>query len=123
MQVTAAEAGEAGAFGDTIEDEAGDFRPTLGPTWHHCVTTRLVMSNVAAARSARAAAGTGAGGDEEGDGDGVGGEFTFPGISKGAGRLPWELQSLTKVVELTKSPIAPRERVCFVIGARGLVGI
>lgn len=30
-------------LGDRIRDIGGDYRPTLGPAWHHCVSTRLVM--------------------------------------------------------------------------------
>ena len=26
-----------------MKDVGGDYRPTLGPAWHHCVSTRLVM--------------------------------------------------------------------------------
>ena len=30
-------------LGDRIVDIGGVYRPTLGPTWHHCVSTRLTM--------------------------------------------------------------------------------
>jgi RAD51-like protein 1 len=30
-------------LGDTIQDIGGIYRPTLGPAWHHCVSTRLTM--------------------------------------------------------------------------------
>lgn len=30
-------------MGDRIIDIGGVYRPTLGPTWHHCVSTRLTM--------------------------------------------------------------------------------
>ena len=30
-------------LGDRMKDMGGDYRPTLGPAWHHCVSTRLVM--------------------------------------------------------------------------------
>lgn len=30
-------------LGDRIIDIGGVYRPTLGPTWHHCVSTRLTM--------------------------------------------------------------------------------
>jgi hypothetical protein len=34
-------------LGDTIYDPTTgiEYMPTLGPTWHHCVTTRLIMSS------------------------------------------------------------------------------
>jgi len=38
--------GSGDAFGDAISDQASVYRPTLGPLWHHCVSTRLAMSTV-----------------------------------------------------------------------------
>jgi len=33
-------------YGDAIHDEWGTYQPTLGPTWHHCVSTRLTMHSI-----------------------------------------------------------------------------
>jgi hypothetical protein len=30
-------------YGDAIYDDWGTYQPTLGPTWHHCVSTRLTL--------------------------------------------------------------------------------
>jgi hypothetical protein len=32
--------------GDKIVDGTGELKPFLGSTWHHCVTTRLVMKKI-----------------------------------------------------------------------------
>lgn len=31
-------------LGERIQDSTGLYVPALGPTWHHCVTTRLVIN-------------------------------------------------------------------------------
>ena len=38
----------AALYNDAIRDEHGAvYQPTLGPTWHHCVSLRLTMNTLA----------------------------------------------------------------------------
>lgn len=82
-------------LGDRIKDLGGNYRPTLGPAWHHCVSTRLTM------HMARAE-----------DWPGVG---EFQGQVLGPGG-----EKAVRVVSLTKSPIAGPCQIPFEITASGV---
>lgn len=82
-------------LGDRIKDLGGNYRPTLGPAWHHCVSTRITM------HMARAQ-----------DWPGVG---EFQGQVQGPGG-----EQAVRVVSLTKSPIAGPCQIPFEITASGV---
>jgi hypothetical protein len=95
-------------YGDAIHDEWGTYQPTLGPTWHHCVSTRLTMrmlQNSPAAppqqQSYLQRAGSGGGG-------------SLPDASQGA-FVP------LRCLSITKSPVAPPFELHVVIAAKGVV--
>lgn len=50
-QVTlASSSNPASLYNDAILDEHGAvYQPTLGPTWHHCVSLRLTMNTLSSA--------------------------------------------------------------------------
>jgi hypothetical protein len=97
-------------YGDAIHDEWGTYQPTLGPTWHHCVSTRLTM------RMLQQSAGTGAmlppqrGGSGDGGGSGSG----APDASQG-NFVP------VRCLSITKSPVAPPFELHVMIAAKGVV--
>lgn len=44
-------------YGDAIHDQWGTYQPTLGPTWHHCVSSRLTIRIGQSRHFARSATG------------------------------------------------------------------
>ena len=120
-------------LGYKIRDIGGDYRPTLGPAWHHCVSTRLVMYVTRGPGGVDGVMGIGAGGggvggDVNEGGDGVLGEGQNgserhrrqggQGVSGGGG-----LGGVggVKVIGLVKSPIAGAVQLSFEIKEGGIV--
>lgn len=85
-------------LGDRIIDIGGVYRPTLGPTWHHCVSTRLTMY-VSKASEWGIVGGGGGGG-------------------LGEGRASYE--DGVRVITLSKSPIAGPFKIPFEIVQGGV---
>lgn len=81
-------------LGDRIIDIGGVYRPTLGPTWHHCVSTRLTMYLSKAS------------------------EWDIVGGGGGDGRGSNE--DGVRVITLSKSPIAGPFKIPFEIVQGGL---
>lgn len=86
-------------YGDAILDEWGTYQPTLGPTWHHCVSTRLTMRLV---QQPQWAAGSSA---ESVSGDSAGAALRAP----------------VRCLSITKSPVAGPSELHVVIAAKGIV--
>ncbi len=85
----------AALYNDAILDEFGAvYQPTLGPTWHHCVSLRLTMNTVLVGSVA------------EGE------EQQATGTALGVRQ---------KFVSITKSPISGPHSVPFLVAASGLV--
>lgn len=85
-------------YGDAILDEWGTYQPTLGPTWHHCVSTRLTMRLVQSPPP------------QWRGGEGVSGD--------GAGGAP---RPQVRCLSITKSPVAGPSELHVVIAAKGIV--
>lgn len=79
--------------GDKITDGTCEFKPFLGSTWHHCVTTRLVMKRIINPYI-----------DDSNEDD----------------RNKRNIKS-DRVLVLTKSPIAPTFELSYLINDTGIV--
>eukprot|EP01032_Pedospumella_encystans_P010568 gene10568-12343_t len=79
-------------YGDAIHDDWGTYQPTLGPTWHHCVSTRLTM------RMLNRNAATG------------------PGDSAGIRK-----EAPVRCLSITKSPVSPPFELEVIIVPKGVV--
>ena len=132
-------------LGDKIRDIGGDYRPTLGPAWHHCVSTRLVMYVTRGPGGVDGVMGIGAGGggvggdiNEGGDGvlgegqngserhrrqggQGVGGGGGLGGVGGVGGVGGIGGVGGVKVIGLVKSPIAGAVQLSFEIKEGGIV--
>lgn len=93
-------------YGDAIHDDWGTYQPTLGPTWHHCVSTRLTMRILN--RNTTAAAVGDAGEGWQGGQGGQGGQ----GVRR---------EAPVRCLSITKSPVAPPFDLEVVIAPRGVV--
>jgi len=80
-------------YGDAIHDDWGTYQPTLGPTWHHCVSTRLTMRILN--RNTAVIGGEG--------GQGV------------------RREAPVRCLSITKSPVAPPFELEVMIAPRGVV--
>lgn len=81
-------------YGDIFLDRSGTYRPALGPTWYHCVTTRIVLNTAV---------------DQYHHGNSIG--------SSGSG----EGSDSRRVMNLVKSPIAGNVSMDYAIQMAGIV--
>jgi hypothetical protein len=81
-------------YGDAIHDEWGTYQPTLGPTWHHCVSTRLTMRVLQSA--------------------GTIGNFSAVAADSGP-------SAPVRCLAITKSPVAAPFELDVVIAPKGIV--
>lgn len=100
MQVTpSGSANPSDLYGDAIHDDWGTYQPTLGPTWHHCVSTRLTMRILNRNTIS------------------TGGAESVLGVQGGGVRR----EAPVRCLSITKSPVAPPFELEVMIAPRGVM--
>ena len=89
----------ADLYGDAIHDEYGTYQPTLGPTWHHCVSTRLTMRLLPQLQNNGSGSNTG---------------------SSSGGVGPGGTCTQMRCLSITKSPVAPPFELNVIIASKGV---
>ncbi len=97
-------------FNDLLPDLGGQwFRPTLGPTWSHCVSTRLTLHK-------QHRPSTGPVPEEPQSESGPAGELISTRVLAGL-----RTGSFDRVLSVAKSPFLPNYRALYEIEAAGVV--
>lgn len=91
-------------YGDVIQDGLDLYQPTLGPTWHHCVSTRITIRIV----------------DRNYDNiNNINHEVSHPNIQRG--NATNEDGTIIRCLSIVKCPIAPTSSVNVIISSKGIV--
>lgn len=91
-------------YGDVIQDGLDLYQPTLGPTWHHCVSTRITIRIV----------------DRNYDNiNNINNEVSHPNIQRG--NATNEDGTIIRCLSIVKCPIAPTSSVNVIISSKGIV--
>ena len=94
-------------YGDAIHDQWGTYQPTLGPTWHHCVSTRLTI-RIGTSTSTRSVAATTTTTTTM-DGD------DYNSMPNSSNNIP------VRCLSITKSPVAAPYELDVIIAPTGVV--
>ena len=88
-------------YGDVIQDGLDLYQPTLGPTWHHCVSTRITIRIV------------------HRNYDNINNEASHPNIQHS--NATTEDGTIIRCLSIVKCPIAPMSSVNVIISSKGIV--
>ena len=88
-------------YGDVIQDGLDLYQPTLGPTWHHCVSTRITIRIV------------------HRNYDNINNEASHPNIQHS--NATTDDGTIIRCLSIVKCPIAPMSSVNVIISSKGIV--